>query len=73
MAQVIENASGWYVEVFHGSGPGRSYGVATKFLAEGETLRGDQTRTYEGPFISAAEAEAAENAANQYYDGSDYQ
>jgi hypothetical protein len=33
---VIENASGWYIEVSHGSGPGRSYGVATAFFAEGE-------------------------------------
>ena len=69
---VIENATGWYLEVSHGSGPSRSYGCATAFYANNKTLRGSQTLSYEGPFASKASALAAEAEANRYYDGSDY-
>jgi len=70
--QVIENAQGWYVEVQHGSGNGRSYGGGFAFQAQGETLRGSETLHYEGPFPDQDAAQAAEAAANNYYDGSDY-
>lgn len=70
--QVIENAIGWYVEIQHGSGDGRSYGSAYAFLANDETLRGSETLTYDGPFPSESEARAAEDEYNYYYDGSDY-
>jgi hypothetical protein len=70
--QVIENAQGWYVEVQHGSGPGRSYGGGFAFEASGETLRGSETLHYEGPFPGQNEAKLAATEANKYYDGSDY-
>lgn len=70
--QLIENAKGWYVEVQHGSGSGRSYGSATVFQAHGETLRGSETMTYIGPFGSKASAETEAEKLNSYYDGSDY-
>jgi hypothetical protein len=63
----------WYVEVQHGSGPGRSYGYATPFQSnEEEEMCGDQTRTFYGPFESQAQAEAEAETLNQYYNGSDY-
>lgn len=70
--QVIKEAKGWFVEVQHGSGYGRSFGGGFAFNAEGETLLGSETLHYEGPFPDQESAEAAANVANHYYDGSDY-
>ena len=67
-------AGQFVVRVEHGSGDGRSYGKAEIICNPAlwpDWANSDQTTDY-NIFDSADDTQAAVDAANEYYDGSDY-